>query len=706
MYELLSEPIRRYIREQKWDKLRPIQAAAIQKVMQSDQHIILSARTASGKTEAAFLPVLSCVDFKDPGVQVLYIAPLIALINDQFFRVEDLCKHLDVRVTKWHGEANRTLKEKLIQSPEGVVLITPESIEAMLMNKAHTAKQLFGNLKFIIIDEIHAFIGADRGKQLQSLLHRLQVLNNSKARIIGLSATVGDFTPAKQLIGSMEHTTVLRDKTAKPINVSFKFFKSEKAGLNTQLLNDLYHNVCEDKVLVFPNTRGLAEEVAVKLKKISEREKGHTYYYSHHSAIDKELREYIEQFAKTNKRYPFTIACTSTLELGIDIGSVDKVVQIDATYSIASLIQRIGRSGRRDNETSTLLLYATKVWSLIQAIACMTLFEEEGFVESVAFVERPYDILLHQAMAWVRQLSECSPEVLVQLLSNNVAFNNIPLVEIKEIIDHLVEKELFELIGGKIIIGIEGEKISNTKDFYAVFQTDPVYKVRCEDRPIGEIPLMSYQAEVGCNIFLAAKIWSITAVDFSARKIAVVPAMDGEKPIYGGGGGDVDPRIRQQMLKLLISGEPLPRINEAAAEEIRQLRDDFKCYKIDDLTIDRPLEIKHTEMNWYTFHGSMVNRSIAFLCRAGGVNILRDDDICFTFPAGAFDAIIEAASKAFDNVDSYIEEAIVKCPEIMGFSKFGRLLPLKYQVRLLKENQYDFYTAMDFLTTSRPVRSH
>jgi ATP-dependent Lhr-like helicase len=705
VYELLSEPIRRYIREKKWDHLRPIQAAAIQKVMHSDDHLILAARTASGKTEAAFLPVLSRVDFNEPGVQVLYISPLIALINDQFLRVEELCANLDIPVTKWHGEANRTLKEKLIQNPRGVVLITPESIEAMLMNRSYIAKQLFSNLKFIIIDEIHAFLGIDRGRQLQSLLYRLQQLNKTQARIIGLSATVGDFLPAKLLMGSIAHTTVLRDNTAKPIEVEFKYYEGN--GLSVDLLKDLYLNVCNNKVLIFPNSRGLAEEVAVKLAKISERVNGHPYYFSHHSSVDKELREYIEQFAKTNKRFPFAIACTSTLELGIDIGSVDKVVQINATYSIASLIQRIGRSGRRDNETSKLLLYATNVWSLLQSIACMTLFEEEGFVEPAQFVDQPYDILLHQAMALVKQHSECTPDELVELLSQNISFNHIQTAEIKEIIQYLVETDLFEHIGGKIIIGVEGEKISNTKDFYTVFQTDPVYKVKCGDKPVGEIPLMSFQAKVDQKIYLAAKIWNVVDVDIRARKITVVPAKEGDRPLFNGPGPDVHPRVREQMLKLLISDEPIPRITADAAEAIRKLRDDFKIFTINDPLTERPLEVKHKEMIWYTFQGSKINRTIKFLLKYADAEALQyEDNSSFVMPVDDIATIIESATKVFDDIDRYLEYEITDNPAIMEFSKYGSYLPLKYQLRLLKDKKFDFYTTMDFLTTSRPVRSH
>lgn len=669
--------------------------------MQSEDNLILASRTASGKTEAAFLPILSRVNFNERGVQVLYISPLIALINDQFIRVEDLCKHLDVPVTKWHGEANRSLKEKLVNDPGGVVLITPESIEAMLVNSAYKAKALFSNLKFIVIDEIHAFLGTDRGKQLQSLLFRLRALNAGNVRVIGLSATIGDYNQAKEMAGPEDTTKVLRDNTSKEIETEFRYFEQGNfSELPLALIKDLYLNVCNNKVLIFPNARGLAEEVAVKLHKLSEKVGGHPYYFSHHSSVHKELREYIEEFAKNNVRFPFTIACTSTLELGIDIGSVDKVVQIDATHSIASLIQRIGRSGRRKDETSKLLLYATDPWSLLQSVACITLFEE-GFIEPVEYTEKPYDILLHQALALVRQFSECTQEELVHHLSINIAFKHITVDEIKEILLDLIQTDLLEYIGGKIIVGVEGEKIVNTKDFYSVFQTDTLFKVQCQDKPIGEVPL-SPQIRLDSNMLLAARIWKIIDIDMRAKRITVIPAMDGKKPIFSGSGADIHPRIRKQMLRLLVKEDEvkLPNLNEDAIEAIRQLRLDFKLYEINDLAIDRPLRVQIKEMFWYSFHGTKVNRSMAFLFDAAKIVYdLWEDASMFELAAGDFELIIQKAMKAYDNLDAHLVSAIQNNPAILGFSKFGSYLPLKYQLQLVKDKRYDFAGAMDFLSS-------
>ena len=260
-YYLLSEPVKKFIYKKRWSSLRPIQNSAIKYITQTDNNYIIASQTASGKTEAAFLPVLSQVDFSEQGVQVLYISPLIALINDQFYRVEELCKNLEIDVTKWHGEANKTVKKKLIKRPNGIVLITPESIEAMFVNAPYNVSKLFDNLTYIIIDEIHSFIGVDRGIQLTSLISRLQQINKKTAIIIGLSATIGDenYVEAKKITGDIENTKILLDRTKKETIAQFRHFKTESTNFSAELLKDLYTNTKEHKVLIFPNSRGKTE---------------------------------------------------------------------------------------------------------------------------------------------------------------------------------------------------------------------------------------------------------------------------------------------------------------------------------------------------------------------------------------------------------------------------------------------------------------
>jgi ATP-dependent Lhr-like helicase len=690
-FDLLSEPVRKYVRDKRWEQLRPIQAAAISKILTTDFNYILASRTASGKTEAAFLPILSKVNFNEPGVQVLYISPLIALINDQFYRIEELCKYLDVPVTKWHGEASKSLKDNLIKRPTGIVLITPESLEAMFVNKPFNIKRLFSNLKYIVIDEIHSFIGTDRGVQLKSILSRIQDVNANSITLIGLSATIGDYEEAKRFTGDETNTKILLDRTARDIEASFRFFKTDNEELPLDLLKDLYLETKDNKVLIFPNSRGRAEEVAVKLKKISARVKGHPNYFSHHSSVDKEVREFVEYFAKTNTRQNFCIACTSTLELGIDIGTVDEVVQIDATSSIASLIQRIGRSGRKEGQVSKLFLYATRQWSLLQSLACWLLYKD-GFIEPPSANKKPYDILLHQALSITKGHSGIGLSDLKNQLKENFAFSQIGVQEIEEILNHLISLDFLEKLQQEVIIGIEGEKIVNSKDFYTVFKTEENFKVVNAGHTIGEVPFSPQIIEEE-NILLAAKIWKIKFVDTKSKKIDVIPAKDGKKPMFFGGASTVHPRIREKMLEILYSDTEYSELNESSAEEINQMRKYFSEFGIKNLMNDRPIIVDELKLTFFSFSGTRLNRTINYLLTLAGLKTYFDDSTSsfeLDITKEEFFKKWKSLGQPLSNIDFHLSNLIETTPPVMDFSKWGVYLPLKYKVELIKQRYFDF----------------
>lgn len=692
-FDLLSEPIRKFIRDKGWEQLRPIQNAAISKILSSDENFILASRTASGKTEAAFLPILSKVNFNDSGVQVLYISPLIALINDQFYRVEELCKNLEVTVTKWHGEANKTQKERLIKQPTGIVLITPESLEAMFVNKPFNVRHLFSNLKYVVIDEIHSFIGTDRGIQLKSILSRLQRVNSNSFSIIGLSATMSEenkFMEVKEFTGNVDKTKILIDRTAKEINTVFRFFKNENEELPLELLKDLYIETKDNKVLIFPNSRGRVEEIAVKLKKISERVKGHSNYFSHHSSVDREIREYVEYFAKNNKRHNFCISCTSTLELGIDIGSVDEVVQIDATHSIASLIQRVGRSGRKDGESSNLFLYATNKWSLLQSIACWLLYKE-SFIEPPEKSEKPYDILVHQALSITKGHSGILLTELIKQLKENSAFTSIEQSEIEEILQHLIEIDFVEKLQHEVIIGVEGEKVVNSREFYSVFKTEENFKVVNAGNTIGEIPF-SPQIIEDENILLSAKIWKIKFVDHKAKKIEVIPAKDGKKPMFFGGGAVVHQKIREKMFEILYSKTEYDFLDEPSFDEIEMMRKDFAVFDKKDLQSERPLLTAEKHLQLFTFTGTRINRTIQLLLNIAGIkNTLDDSSSSFDIEVPKQKLISKWNYLSFPltDIDTHISTLLETNPTLLDFSKWGIYLPKSYQIKLLRNKYFD-----------------
>ena len=703
-YNLLSEPIRKYIRNKGWESLRPIQAAAIDRITTTDNNYILASKTASGKTEAAFLPILSKTDFRKKGVQVLYISPLIALINDQFYRIEDLCKNLEIKVTKWHGEAKRSLKNELIKNPEGLVLITPESIEAMFVNSPYNVHALFESLKYIVIDEIHSFLGVDRGTQLMSLLFRLQEINKNRIVTIGLSATIGNenYIEAKKFTGNSSETKILLDKTKKDTQATFKYFDSKTKELSLDLLKDLYLETNNHKVLIFPNSRGRTEEIAVKLRRLSDRVNGHKNYYSHHSSVDKEIREGIEFFAKNNERFNFCICCTSTLELGIDIGSVDKIVQIDSTHSVSSLVQRIGRSGRKDGEKSYLCLYATNKWSFLQSLACWLLYKAD-FLEPIKIAVKPYDILLHQMLSIAKQLSGCNRLDLVERLKSNFAFREITEDDINCIIDFSIEKDYLEVLQNDVILGVDGENIVNTREFYSVFKTEVNFKVINAGRRIGEIPF-SPQVRIDENILLAARIWKIRDIDFKGQKIDVVPAPDGKNPIFFGDGGDIDTIVRIEMLRILKCYEIYPELNEASSSILQELRYDFNGFPMISISTERPLLIKENKQILYTFTGTKINKSLSFLFTLVGINnflIDQTSSIEIDLDLVDFKVLTKQIKDIYADIDSYLEIALEENEMLLSFSKWGLFLPIKYQCEILKDRYFDFEGAIEFMEQTK-----
>jgi ATP-dependent Lhr-like helicase len=703
-YNLLSEPIRKFIRDKGWEQLRPIQTAAIAKIIASNDNFILASRTASGKTEAAFLPILSKVNFSNSGIQVIYISPLIALINDQFYRIEELCKNLDVTVTKWHGEANKTLKDRLIKQPNGIILITPESLEAMFINKPFNIKLLFSDLKYVVIDEIHSFIGTDRGIQLKSILSRLQRINSKSFSIVGLSATIGDYDEAKKITGDELKTRVLLDRTAKEINALFRYFKNKNEELPLELLKDLYIETKDNKVLIFPNSRGRAEEVAVKLRKISDRVKGHPNYFSHHSSVDREIREYVEYFAKNNNRQNFCISCTSTLELGIDIGTVDEVVQIDATHSIASLIQRVGRSGRKEGESSNLYLYATNEWSLLQSIACWLLYKE-GFIEPPQKNEKPYDILVHQALSITKGHSGIRLTELTNQLKENAAFKQIELSEIGEILEHLIKIDFLEKLQHEAIIGVEGEKVVNSREFYSVFKTEENFKVVNAGNTIGEIPF-SPQIIEDENILLSAKIWKIKFVDHKAKKIEVIPTKDGKKPMFFGGGATIHQRIREKMFEVLYAKTDYDFLDQPSCVETEILRKDFSVFNIKDLQSDRPLLTAEKHLQLFTFTGTRINRTIQLLLNIAGIkNTLDDSSSSFDIEVPKQDLISKWSCLSFPLtvIDTHISTLLQTNPALLDFSKWGTYLPDNYKIKLVKDRYFDIEQTEQLLRTMKLI---
>ena len=615
-FDLLRSEIKTYIWEQGWPSLRPIQEASITHYTNSGKNLILAAPTASGKTEAAFLPAINSVDNWQSGVRIIYISPLIALINDQFKRVTELCEHLNITVTSWHGEASQAQKKKLMKEPEGILLITPESIEAMLVHRPAQAASLFENIDCIIIDELHSFLDSPRGVHLQSLLQRLRDLNKAQPRHIGLSATLSreSYEQAKSFFGLDQETTVLVDSTKNELSISLLHVHNDGKNVPAEIIDDIYKTSQYERMLIFPNARGKVEEIAVRLQRRAKKDQSLVKYFAHHASVDKELRLEAEHFAKAAQDELFTICCTSTLELGIDIGAVDSVCQVDAAPSVASLAQRLGRSGRLQQH-SKLHLFTTNGWSLLQTIACTELFRE-GVLEPINSIKKPYEVLFQQILSILLEKNSLTKRELLNILALNPSWRTIDNEEIIVLINHMTASGLLEEADGELIVGLAAERIIESRSFYAHFENRQEYRVLNDAQHIGDMPRLP-TVEVGVNVFLAARIWKITAIDDDTKKMFVAPAKDGKPPIYGGEGGDVSHLVRQTMRQVLLELNGLPDyVSETAKVEL------IEIYQETGIDSKNPETMKVQKLSngkevFATFAGSKINRTLSLMLKTG-----------------------------------------------------------------------------------------
>lgn len=602
-YDYLSKPIRQYIYEKGWKKLRPIQEATIKMVAEHDHNLILAAPTASGKTEAAFLPAISQVENWEDGVKILAISPLIALINDQVGRIHELCEAFEIPVVAWHGEGKVFQKKKLEQKPSGIVYITPESLEAMLDRKPQLVERLFSNLEWILVDELHSFLGTARGTQLRSLLARLVERTKTKCRFIGMSATISpdNYDDAKNFFYSDQPTSILLDRNKNRLEVDVDYFpeeiilekgkpplpgkrnedntdNQEEVGLDNKnnrknLYDAIFTHVKNENMLIFPNSRRRVEEIANALIRRVSRYQLPISVFAHHSSVEKDIRLEAEAFAKKPSGR-FSICCTSTLELGIDIGAVDAVTQVEAPHSSSSLAQRLGRSGRGEHrdpvtgklvrDPSVLHFFATNDWSLLQGLAAIEMVTNND-LDPVAMPLKPYDILAHQILASILEYSELNLDQILDFTARNPLWENINLEEIQLLLAYLLEEDYLEEIEGEkptYILGLKAEPVTNRFDFYAMFSSDEEYEVLYGKERIGAIPL-SPEIMVGARILLSAQVWHILEIEDASKKIRVDLAKAGKAPEFGGHGGEVTGNLRKKMLDLI---QFPPRLIEGNAE--------------------------------------------------------------------------------------------------------------------------------------------
>jgi ATP-dependent Lhr-like helicase len=605
----LAPFIQEYIYAHGWTELRAVQVEACRVVFETDAHLLLATGTASGKTEAAFLPVLTLLQEQPSStVGVLYIGPTKALINDQFYRLTDLLTEARIPVWEWHGDVSQSQKTKLLRAPSGVLQITPESLESLLVNRGADLQRLLGDLRFIVIDEVHVFMGSDRGRQVLCQLARLRRFIQEEPRRIGLSATLGDYSVAEAWLASgstrsvmtpqitgtpqrlrlaVEHFYVAADqsKRGKTVDALAKGHAGDADELPRDETDAYVRYIFEQSVgrkcLIFANSRGETERVVATLRRIAEAERLPDVYHVHHGSIAAPLREAAET-AMRESAGPAITAATITLELGIDIGQLERVIQLSAPFSVSSFLQRLGRSGRRGSPAEMWLVCpepspsATESlpqqipWSLLQAIAIIQLYVEDRWIEPLQPLQYPFSLLYHQTMSTLAGVGELSPAALAQRVLTLPPFRHVSEVDFRTLLLHLIEIDHIQTTAeGGLIVGLTGEKVVRTFHFYAVFPDNEEFTVRDETREIGSIVMPPPPGE---RFALAGRTWETVEVD-TKRKVVFVKLVRGTAAIgWHGTGGTIHSRVVERMRRVLLEDVDYSYLQPRARTRLEQAR--------------------------------------------------------------------------------------------------------------------------------------
>ena len=640
IFERFPEFIREYIFTHRWESLRGVQVAAARTLFLTDHHLLLTSSTASGKTEAAFFPILSDLCENPPmSVGALYICPLKSLINDQFGRMEELLDMTGIRVTRWHGDVAQSHKKKLLEKPSGILQITPESLEAMLINRSNDILRLFGDLRYIVIDEIHTLTGSDRGNQIICQLTRMGHLIGRTPRRIGLSATIGDPNLAADWLAGdtgipvdvptfeegkikwrlgLEHFYVQNAKNNQAVEpadtqqeedvlseqddsaprdyekafdlstaqaVAASMVESALPGTAAHPLDAgyeyMYDCVKDKKSLVFSNSREETEYLCATLRQIAKARGEQDVFLIHHGNLSASIREEAE--AKMKDEEIFAVTCaTVTMELGIDIGRLERVLQSQAPNSVTSFLQRLGRSGRRGEPPEMMMVFREEdplpntplpqliPWELLRGIAIIQLYIEERFIEPPGRRKMPMSLLFHQTLSVLAASGELTPRRLAERVLSLPPFSEVTKEDYRTLMVSMIEHDFMEMTEEKgLIVGLAGERLLKSFKFYAVFKDSEDFTVRAGSDEIGTI---TTPPPVGDRFALAGRVWEVEELDIQ-RKLIYVRQVDGKMEVsWPGDFGEIHTKIVQRMRRILEEDTVYPYLKPNARKRIEVAR--------------------------------------------------------------------------------------------------------------------------------------
>jgi ATP-dependent Lhr-like helicase len=617
-FESYDPRIQRWIWRQGWEALRDIQELAAAPILRGDTDVVIASATASGKTEAAYFPIITRIATQPGGLRVLAISPLKALINDQYERLADLCAPLDLPVYRWHGDVPPGHKKQLLENPDGILLITPESLEALFINRGTSVNRLFADLDYVVVDELHAFIGTERGMQLQSLLHRVERAAGREVTRVALSATLGDMAMACDYLrlGRGDEVVVIESATLRQeIRLQLRGYRheppprdaheptvgdneddDEPGGDALAIAADLYNRLRGGRHLVFANSRRAVEMYTDIMRRLSDRARVPNEFWPHHGNLSRELRHDAEERLRESTR-PTTIISTSTLELGIDVGSVESIAQIGTPPSVASMRQRLGRSGRKAGSAAVLRLYIQE-----ETLSAQTLPQDAlrvQLVQSIAMVrlliekwnEPPERDALHlstlvqQTLSLIAQHGGGDAAWLWRTLCQLGPFRTVDRKMFARFLRALAAHDLIDQMhDGTLLLGLEGEHLVNHFEFYAAFASPDEYRLVHEGRTLGTLPV-DEPIIPGMFLIFGGRRWQVVEVDAVRRQIDVVPSAGGRPPKFTGAGALVHDRVRREMFAVYQMSDRPPFLDAIASELLDEGRDWFRRFNLEHRAI-------------------------------------------------------------------------------------------------------------------------
>ncbi len=678
-----------------WSSLRPVQELASHALLDGKNAIIL-APTAGGKTEAAIFPLLATLMEQEPeGVGLIYIAPIKALLNNQAERLATYTEMVGLRRFVWHGDIKDSQKRSFIKEPAEVLMTTPESLEVMLLSPKVPHPKLFGDIRALIIDEIHALAGTDRGAHLMSVFERLIRYTKNDVQRIGLSATVGNPTDILLwLQGTSRRNGCVVDPPKVPSKKDLRIYLRDTVGA---IAGDASKMAFGRKSLFFCQSRSLTESIAERM-----RDRG-TEVFVHHSSVSFEERAAAEE--RFHRGTNVSIICTSTLELGIDVGDLDLVFQANAPSTVSSFLQRLGRTGRREGQQANTTFFCENLEVVLQAIAIIEL-ARKGWVESVPPQNRVWSVLVHQLFALTLQFGAISPERCWEQLSVVPDFSGINSTEFERLLKHLIAENFLFISGGLLSMGEKAEKIFGRKNFmelYAVFSSPLLYKVMTEaGYVVGSLEQTFVDKLVTemSSFLLGGRAWTVIHINYKERIVRVVPAPGGKKPTWGGFAPQLlSFEICQQIANILQSDNPIPYIDATAQTALDEYRTDLGSLLSRS---ERSIKIEPDRALWWTFAGGQINHTLKY-----GIQFQEDWKIVSDnfglkiegsrlSPKSLYAAIAKMSTDDFWNDSSSKHFIRSQLPEYR-LSKFQIALPEDYCSEMISDYLLDIPGTVRFL---------